>query len=914
MTAANEDGSTPRIVGWTAFTNFYGELGSQVTEEFLQWYVLIVGPIAYMTIHFLTIMIDLSLYALIALTPFLLLIGIMAPKRALGILVITILPVFVLKFVPVTLILLNNIAGMVYDLLPGAMGGDGEVAQAMLIMGMASLYTGLIGLTMYLLFKFGDAGAFMGGLTGLDKAAQEAAQTANTIARIIAGAAAAIIVGGPAALAGGMSWSKIKKNWGKGGTPPNPDGNTDNGGGGGNAGTAAAQSKAAETPNPLGEGASDALSTSLEGYTGENDDAIESSLQNMSQLGFITNKKKEEASVYFEDLSNANKPFPIGDGRFINAKLDSSGNKLLLDGTVPVAPATGVSAAPFGGAPNPAAADDTAARTADPLAGAMGSDTPPAPDAADPTTAPADNRATDTASKTAPSAGAQAGAAKPLPAPVAGVKDKVEEFINQAKEAQEDKMQKFLNGRDAKSLTGKDKTDYTKMEKDLAEIEAISATAAELGTEFVKDKVTDMMIAAKTKKIGADASEFTTWADAGKLMLSGMVGGARGIMKGAGGIPILGDLIGEVSNEFLEGKERAKAWDAAGGMFAYRESYYNAQRMKMYQQQIAHLAPGEQYKTLEENGGFQSMASIAKFDAATQASKMRSELNALISQRFGDGSLNIDNIDVKSLDFTAKELSGLGMVNAAQKFASVHAETSLMQDESMKVQVWNQDTKKFEEHDFKPTATNLGRIYNSLAVKNGNKYFDEAMVSMYGVTEKYGRADPKWTDTRTMAYDKKAAAKFAASDIDTDYLVGGHNKMVEGKLQFYEARGRHAEYVKLRNEDAYRLEAERRRVGASKVEREAIVDKIWQANASDVKGDTLWGKSRAEVLAGLTSKEQKGVKDLGADWAKAFKKGFTSNLGGNESMPLGGMFEEALQRGQYGVRTKSRIAKRNIST
>lgn len=1034
MTAANEDGSTPRVVGWTAFTNFYGELGSTITEEFMQWYVLFVGPISYMTIHFLTIMIDLALYALIALTPFLLLIGIMAPKRSMGILVITVLPVFVLKFVPVTLILLNNIAGMVYDLLPGAMGGRGEVAQAMLIMGVASMYTALIGLTMFMLFKFGDAGAFMGSMTYLDKAAKDAADTAGTIMKALSTAALAVAVGGPAALIGGMNW---KKTWlgkkmigGPDGGPAPKDKTPTTRTGHQIPERDAAVTEGNYTPNAFDDG------LLLNGQNGVNPlrqldmlrDEGKISESDYNQLSqFVSNRNPSEGAmsgdimlengqmiradslwngdnqeVFFKAVQG---PQPGGEfevpkaatqtlipdgagiakdsvfskisyddaknGNFEVAPDDQASNdkvktpdvlstgdnqaveqsSKLATGTPTDAPAEAQTATRVVGAGDATGAAG-AGQTSTPLAqiqadkveltnaggAASGKDAattdgnmPPVPEAVgaedDQSTVGrvAGQAAAEDTQDQKGTAQPDATAKKPDDSgpdisdkTATTVKDKLEAYIQKQREATEAEMEAMLKAagvQDKAALKAKNEKDYNKyvkFEEAVADLNKISATAGEMGETFKKGEQTDALLNKHNKGFGADR-DFTTSKDAMKLLMSGFVGGARGLAKGAGGIPILGDLIGEVLNESMEGRERLKAWESAGGMMAYRRNFYDAQRMKMYQANMAPLAAGNQYQQMEATSSFQSMATSAKNDAAFQVSKMRSDLEAIVSKRFGEGKLNIENIDVRQLDYAADEIAGLGRVAAAQKYATVFAEAGLMQDESMIVKVWNDEKGKLEDKKFKPNVATLGDVYGDLAGKTGNKYFDEAMVGWYGIKEKHGRTDPAYDGTARMAHDRKALAKFGAADVDTDYLVGGHNKMVEGKIQFYEARGKHAEYLTLRNEEAFKQYVQTKKMVQSG-DAQDFINTLYAG--PKVKDGKIGGVTKEAALQAmsLVAKDKNAIKNLGTDFAKVFKGAIVEKMGGALTQPLGGMAEEAFQRGQYAVRTKSKIAQYNIDS
>lgn len=156
---------------------------------------LLTGPLAMAFLMFLTVLVDFTLMIIISITPLLFLFGLVIPTVASGVLTIAVLSVFILKFVPVTLIILNGIAGMIYNLLPASVGVNADFMRDLLIIAMGGLYMNIVGLTFFLMFKLGDPAAFLGRLTALDGQAKELANRGMTATKALAGLAALGVAG-----------------------------------------------------------------------------------------------------------------------------------------------------------------------------------------------------------------------------------------------------------------------------------------------------------------------------------------------------------------------------------------------------------------------------------------------------------------------------------------------------------------------------------------------------------------------------------------------------------------------------------------------------------------------------------------------------------------------------------------------
>ncbi|RYG61110.1 MAG: hypothetical protein EON60_04745 [Alphaproteobacteria bacterium] len=201
--ASGEDGRNinPKLVGSEILTDVGGGLAFNLGKILAKIGAFFTGPLASAYIQFLTVLVDFTLMVLITITPLLFVFGLLIPSVAAGVMMISVMSVLILKFVPVTLIILNGVGGLVYDLLPSSVGTNAGFTRDLLVLAMGGLYTNIVGLTFFLMFKLGDPAAFLGRLTALDGTAKQLADRGIAAAKVLATVAATAAVG---AVTGGV--------------------------------------------------------------------------------------------------------------------------------------------------------------------------------------------------------------------------------------------------------------------------------------------------------------------------------------------------------------------------------------------------------------------------------------------------------------------------------------------------------------------------------------------------------------------------------------------------------------------------------------------------------------------------------------------------------------------------------------
>lgn len=184
-----------------------GQFWGDILEWFANWATQVssvfVGGIAIAYLKFLSSMLDMALMGMLMFTPLLFIFGIILPSNAMGVLIQSVMIVFIIKFVPVAFSLISFLLSILAEVV-GNVGGGFEVA--LVVYAAAGLYTGIVGLTMFLLFKIGDYQSNIQSLTQLDSQAKQAAEETQSAARKTA-AVAGLAAGAPllAATKGGIS-------------------------------------------------------------------------------------------------------------------------------------------------------------------------------------------------------------------------------------------------------------------------------------------------------------------------------------------------------------------------------------------------------------------------------------------------------------------------------------------------------------------------------------------------------------------------------------------------------------------------------------------------------------------------------------------------------------------------------------
>lgn len=326
---------------------------------------------------------------------------------------------------------------------------------------------------------------------------------------------------------------------------------------------------------------------------------------------------------------------------------------------------------------------------------------------------------------------------------------------------------------------------------------------------------------------------------------------------------MIGPAVTEVLNEIHQAPERARAWAAAGGRSKWKEANADAQRLGFYQKEIAPLAAGAQYQAMLATGSFQVQADMARQTAAEAVAKSRSQFEAMVASNkdilkenirerivekreenklpplsaaeldqqvntkleqtmykrewFGFGKPS----NVLASDFrnymNAGELAGLGRFEAADRIGSVRQEAFAMQGPNARVMRvkggLNADMQlqrgadgkliyETETQDVMLTADALNLVRGQLSTKKIAGNIDDMMITHYGLAEKqFLRGNAEWDMTRTMTGSRKGAQAFVRKDVETDYTIAGHLKMVEGKIGHKDREGQYKTLLQYRNDE-----------------------------------------------------------------------------------------------------------------
>lgn len=204
----SEDDDVFSLVGGDFLGNvaiLVGKIGVAVGAVFT-------GAEAIAYIYFLKLFVNMALLAILVVTPLIYIMGILIPGYAPGVLIITIGSVVILKMVPVTYTIIDAIIKIMFDVLQTFSEGGVkwfQLDQALLIHAAAALYTSIIGITLFIMFKIGDPSSLQ-HLTQLDNKAKDIANTAENAAKAIAITGAAMATGGVSGLVGGVKGAREK--------------------------------------------------------------------------------------------------------------------------------------------------------------------------------------------------------------------------------------------------------------------------------------------------------------------------------------------------------------------------------------------------------------------------------------------------------------------------------------------------------------------------------------------------------------------------------------------------------------------------------------------------------------------------------------------------------------------------------
>ena len=959
-----------------------GWFASYVAEALIIFSSWFVGPAAQAYIELLPKFLNLVLMVIIVCTPILFMLALVMPGAAMGVLTVSVLGIAVLKVVPITFLIVNSIGGMVYEITSYVNPDDAWVTQGMLIWAMGGIYTSLVGLTLYLMFKLGDPSALIGRFGALDGAAKEAAAAGLKATYAALGVAGAATGGAllAAAKAGSMkAGAKFALDKARQKGLAAVDAVTDG---------AASQAAAAEevtkpeprqTPSAAEFEKMDAFDRAR--ALGMNEQEYNQYLMDARADGYAASEPDKDGNIIRFEMDQEGKNLASitkidGNDKILNTFLDNqisaglgamrptsaavnSGDKSMVTDAQEAVDEEKTKNATMPDAANPGTPADTpsppAGESGTPVGQAAGTGGPGGPVAAG-------------AAMPVQVVGGKLDEITSLPTEVSSVQAQAEALERQrnasellaAKELREraknpDQI-KALDGAIA-AIEANDKSTFNEKMKEAAKASGVKdssvATASEL-IAFEKNKlfdtqaqlntmINDAKREAEAAKVSGKDEHMKYWSEqVAKLEQEDPIAWAMGEHQvklaeygerwkmqkleqdiknvptawqsaqsalwgstiGAAGsgslssIPVIGGIIKEALNEGKQAPERARAIKAAGGFFAWRKLHGDAERMGHFQKEIAPIAAGTQYQAMVNLGTFDGTVRLAQQAAVEAVARTRSQIEAL-DWRLARMEQSKSPTDAGSVTFAnakfmnTNQMYGLDAADSMAKVNSVYVNALDNREGMFKVErskeyvkrTQTDGTSKLEE-----TATSeakgkqnmvrkniavMSDISAGLAAKQFASALDEQMVKHYGIFEKrFFRPKGEWYKTGNIESDE-ALKTFTRIDPDTDYIVGGHLKMVQGKADFFGMRGKYVAYNQLRQQQNF-----------------DIADYI-EKNMKDGKlGDIT-----------IAMKDSK-IDMVAPGMDKAISKA-VEGLGGKANMKLEGIFEEAFEVGKSAIMIKS---------
>ncbi|MBL8845191.1 MAG: hypothetical protein JNN24_05425 [Hyphomicrobium zavarzinii] len=732
---------------------------TSVSEALVSLGSKFIGPMSMAVLHFTRILIDMAMMMVIIVTPIIFLVGIAIPAHAAGILIQSVLIVGILKLVPVTFLIVDNLGGIIYRTF-GAIGGDTDsLKKDMFIFAIAGMYMGIVTTTLFLLFKIGDVSNIQ-QLGQLDKAAKDIADVGRKAAIAIGTLVAGGSVGGALSAFGAIRRGKsgkealaeagkgavdgaaallpssvkgaavmVQKRLGGEGSPEEgePEGPID--------------PDAPVDPNAPQPPAEDGESVSLASWQAAQSQwrhmhgggapssagdwaEIDQLAQSMDQgggainLGAADDAKRIMRSLTGRieltaaDMQVVDKIAGALQMGSLEAEIVASlrgrvggqvGVPGMAAGVFPLGMGPGVAAPPLGSATT-----------------GMGTGTrqPGVSQASAPTVAPPQQ-------------------ATPVQAAMSRVDDD--------EQALRDRLAKL----DVRISNMDELAQALRAEMPrVADAAAATLKAAEARFETVN--------------IGRPAEQPGVIRSIG----SGFVGGIMA-SGGMSKIPVLGDIIRSVADEYYEGPERAMAWKQAKGIRNWMRARSDARRKEFMEKEAATHGAGLQYQQMMSLGAGDAPWKIAQRAAAETVAKARDDRDAV----------RLAEADRGGRMLTGEDFRGANLISALQSLESGLQAAALQQKGTIQVG----DGKV----EVKLTPAVIKELVASKATKAMSATVDELMLGHVYLNEKDGRYG---TGGRTRG-DAAAIAKFVREDIGTDYQVGAFAKMYQGKEQFFRQQG-----------------------------------------------------------------------------------------------------------------------------
>ena len=789
-------------------TSWFGKVlaipGEAVARAVVYAGSYLAGLAANIVLSVMPVIIDMTLLAILIITPIIFLFGIALPAHAAGLLIQSVLMVFILKLVPLTFLLVDRVGSIIYTALEASGDNSGALAhyflqsdvqlkQAIFLFGIATIYASLVGMTMFLLFKIGDPQNIQ-KLTQLDNAAEKVAEAGERAAKAMAFVAAAIATGGAL---GGAGWVANKLS-GRNSNPPAGDADKGDAGSSQPGPTLGSPTTGGHQPavhdEPLPDDADEedpsqistlsAATQATDSDTADSDDS--EPLGSLSPPETATSDQDEDLHG-MPDAAAVDQPEPDAT---VNEPTDAD-----TKAPVSVSPASRAAARRVFGAvtalPTLSSAQEEHVieqlaqeieegnvteedakeqlRQIGALAGGVGymptaagpgqpthsiasfsqgpqiaaTGVPAAPGTTAASTVAGTSPAAAPGTSTTTAAGQTIGASQPsTPDPLTQREDQLQQILNQLR-----------SGITIKNLPAHMQADASAL--DSARHEFATNAAADLKAAEVKaDSV------AAEKKPGF-------WRSVGSGMYGAATSGGT-----LGQLSVLGP-IKEIFNEFTEAPERARVWANNGGMMKWRSARRDAARLEHLKNASAPYGPAAEYQALGQHGSYNAMVQIARRTAHEAAGKAHSEGMA-IRMKESDLGRRLNANDFKSTE----------IVNAIQSLDQTLKASAMLSGGSVQVQGGE--------------VTLTPRVIQRMAQAKGHKQVEDQLNNllsdhMYFAT-KYGNQD--YLDSLgtgpapgRAARMQRAGRSFIKNEIGTDYQVDTLIDWVKKKENFKRKTG-----------------------------------------------------------------------------------------------------------------------------
>lgn len=720
------------------------------------------------------VFINMCLAIVLIVTPILFLLGIVIPSHAAGLLIQSFLFVFILKMVPVVFVIVDSIGLFVLKMM--ATGGtvDAEFRKSCVILAVCGMYSSIVGLTMFILFKLGDVQNVQ-KLTEIDKAAEKVADAGIKVAQFLGGIAGAGFGGGALAAIGKYMNSDRLEDAGdalKGRAAGKL----------GALGSLVSGNKAAE--ETMAD--RDRREKQEEDIKKQNRD-----LRNSHNLPpRDEDRSREELAAIAESEANKkNADFRHSMGAFRLGDEDHIGSDRAFDGQIKAGNianassiAEGMAREQFNARSGPLTADQ------DMKVGEL-----QAKVQSGEITSAAEARAF---LKGAPGAGMQQNPSQPQQAgPNKVWVDQQRQTQDQQRLAQQQRQtsqsspgQQHQHRQQQQANAGNQQPNQqTPMDQQGDRVTTSLGNIADVLQKIEADLRANMLgDGAKTNRLAALAAHHAgasaslkerEAAESGATLsrdkdvgyLRTFASGAFGAVMASGQlskIPGFGDAFREVGNEFYEGEQRARHWKNTGFKEWWKKKG-QAARNEAMKKTGAHYAAGAEYEEMMNQGvAYTSMYRNARFAGAQAAAKNTDQAQAMkLVERDRDRLI------------TAEDFRGATLANAIESLESALQAGTVMREGKITV----------ADGSINLGPNVLKELVSSKSAKAVSGQLEDLFTNHMYLNEKDRR--PGYSSLDRTKGDAQSIVRFVQEDLSDDYKWGAFMKGIEGKEKFFRLQG-----------------------------------------------------------------------------------------------------------------------------